>query len=493
MPFETTTRRRSVAAITVSLLLLLPAAAAQAVDAPPAPGQSAPAAASTETPAPAPASTLTISSDKSLVNPGKKLTGKIDGLVAGPAARVTLVATHVAGTSPEDLSCTVSATDAAGTFECTVPESQPEGTYRLVLNQKDAAGDERSASTEDVYILAANKYAPQITGPGLPIGPGTNPALMGTGYRPGGTVTVASSNGFFIPGGVADIDDKGNFGVSLRTSSFTPEGQYGITVTDDITGVKREISLYVLRATPTLTIADNTGIQGDYSTDVDGLGFAEGRYDGDLKLYAADGTTVVATLATGVAIADTKLTKTVVTIPAAIGQGLYQLAIVVPGHAETQEVRLAANWIAVFPLQNAVVPPAQGGTGGSVPPVMEPPAVVVPPVAETPVLPLLHQSGDARNRDPFALASASERQAPDLNATSPSLKADGTGNVSVDPTPKAQSAVPSLPQPGPDAAQVVQVKETQEVWPFVVVGLIAIMVGLAAGYMISRAQRGRST
>lgn len=494
MPFETSTIARRVAAVTAGMLLLLPAAAHAAEDLPsvtagqtPSPASSPTADRTTPAGEPAaetPAVPLAITPDRTLVSPGKALSGNVDGLVPDEDATVVLEATFDGGPAALPCNVTVREDNTTGTFECEVPGSQAEGSYRLALSQKDAEGNPRSANSADIYVLEANKYDPQISGPTLPVAPGTAPALKGSGYRPGGTVTVESSNSFFIPGGVADVDKQGDFGVSLRTSSFTPEGQYSITVTDDITGVKRELSFYVLRATPTLGVTRNTGIQGEFSTSVQGEGFADGSYDGALKLYAADGTTEVATLAERVTINGTKLPETAVTIPAWIGQGLYQLAVVVP------EGRLAASWIAVFPKPAADVTPT-----APAPPVIVPPSVVVPPVAKGPVkeepeLPFLHQAGTVQDHNPFVPAAA--RQATDLNASSPLLGADGSGTVAQDPTPQAEAADTTEPQ-APEAAPVVQVKTSQEAWPLVLVGLISIIIGLAAGFLISRAQRGRNS
>lgn len=454
------------------------------------------------TPAAAAAAAVKVSSDKPAVAVGKTLTGAIQGLTVDQVATVALVSTDTSPSKPADLACTVTpATSGAQkkTIRCDVPQSQPKGVYQLKASYKDSAGADLIATSEDVQVYL---YDPQISGPTLPVSPGTNTTIKGSGYQPESTVQVSSSS-FLITGGEATVDKDGNFTFTLKLSPFTPEGRYTVTVTDPATRDKQQLSVYVLRGNATLQVTQNSGVQGGFSTDVSGDGFStsDTAYSVDLKLYDASGSSVLATLATGVQVSQSKLPSTKVQVPGKVGPGLYQVSAVAKDSNEN-DVRLAATWIAVFPTKEVIVTPPTVIT--------QPPVIVTPPKTETPnfiaplitpapapapapvsvLPPLAHQLGGTGVVNSFGINTDSTTRIPDLNSSTPSPKPDGGGSLSKDPTPTPSKSSPASPQA--DAPVTSQAQSSQDIWPLILVGIIAIVLGLILGYFIALAGRRRS-
>jgi hypothetical protein len=432
-----------------------------------------------------PATPITVTVDQVSAQPGGTFTGKVDGLDPLLPATATLARTFPA-TPAVKTNCvlTVQATNQA--LSCALPGNQDQGAYDVTVTQ-DAGGKTRTGTSSTVYVVQAGVYDPRVTGPNLPIAPGTAASIKGTGFVPGGTVTLDTGNVMLL-GGTATADGSGNFDFALTPSPFTPQGQYFVNVVDDITGVSAQVSVYVLRANATLASTVSTGVEGGYSTTISGTGFSAGSYALDLTLYNSDGTAIVSRLARNVAVQNGALASTSVAIPASAPPGLYQVA------ATSGDARLAATWIAVFPKPSVLVP---------VTPVA--PVVAIVPVAPLPTdpavkapapapVPLIHQIIAAPTTDPFARAV--NDQVPNLNSSA--TNAANGGVLGKDPTPTALGETSGSPsssatQDAAAATASTQVSETSDFpwWLLVLVALIAVAVGLASGYGIAAAGRRR--
>ncbi|NYE95017.1 hypothetical protein FHU41_001238 [Psychromicrobium silvestre] len=448
-------------------------------------------------------STITVTLSKNTTKPGQTVVGTVGGLTATDPATVTLVAQQTAGPQPSDFVCDPIPAGAAPNINCVLPVDQPEGTYHVVVTQPDALGVPQSGSSEDLYVLNVDTYNPQIAAPSLPIVPGSTGTLTGTGYSPGSQVKI-STDAVRIPGGTATIDASGNFSFTLQPGPFTQEGAHTVTVVDQTTGVTREATIYVLRASGNLQLSVNTGVEGGYSTNVTGDSFSDGSYQVDLKLYSSDGATVVADLASGVQISNNAFSATPVSVPATAAEGLYQVSATTTDPDSGQVIRLAATWLAVFPKTKTVAAPPQiieKPVYVTVPAAPAPAPLPIAPVikvqaaAPAPLPALIHQATTTLSDDPFGLkADAAAKQLPNLNSSSPTVK-PGAGSVSADPTPQKpspeQSGGSSTAQGAPlSGTQIVQ--SSQDIWPLIWVGLIFILIGLILGYIIALAGTRRN-
>lgn len=519
-PKNVTALRIGLAALTVSSLLSLPVVASQAVTtatvvATPTPSPSAPAggnlpatAPSTVSSAPAaatppaqpspsqpptppaPSGPVTVTVNQASTQPGGTFTGSVQGLDPLLPAQATLTRTYPV--SPAITSnCVLAPQPANQVLSCALPGNQAPGAYEVVVTQTDAGGTTRTGTSTTVYVAKTADYDPHVTGPNLPIAPGTAASIKGTGFVPGGTVSLTTGS-LLLPGGTATADAGGSFDFALTSSPFTPEGQYLVNVVDDTTGVSAQLSVYVLRANASLSSTVSTGVVGGYTTTISGTGFSAGSYELDLTLYNSDGTNIVAQLAEDVAIMDGTLASTSVTIPANTPAGLYQIA------ATSGQARLAATWIAVFPKPNVVAPDEP------VLPVVTPVVPIVPvvplptdPTVEAPApapVPLTHKIIAAPTTDPFTRLLTNS--VPDLNSSIPNA-ANG-GLLSQDPTPELSAENPgpeisTAPQDGPAEANSSQVSATSDFpwWVLILVGVIAAGLGLGGGYGLAAAGRRR--
>lgn len=519
-PKNVTALRIGLAALTVSGLFGLPVVASQAattatVVATPAPSASAPAsgnlpattpsavpsAPATATPPappspsqlptpPAPSGPITVNVDQTSAQPGGTFTGTVQGLDPLLPAQATLHRTYAANPAITS-SCALTPQPAHQVLTCALPGNQPQGAYEIVVTQTDAGGKTRTGASSPVYVVQTAVYDPRVTGPNLPIAPGTPANIKGSGFVPGGTVSLTTGS-VLLPGGTATVDGGGNFDFVLTPSPFTPEGQYLANVVDDTTGVSAQLSVYVLRANASLSSTVRTGVVGGYTTTISGTGFSAGSYALDLTLYNSDGTSIVAQLAQNVAVKDGALASTSVTIPASTPAGLYQVA------ATSGQARLAATWIAVFPKPSVVTPDTP------VLPVVTPMIPIVPvvplpsdPTVKAPApapVPLTHQIIAAPTADLFARPV--KDRVPDLNSSTPN--ASNGGLLSQDPTPELFGETPRsqtspAPQDGPAAADSTHVSATSDFpwWLLILVALIAVAIGLAGGYGIAAAGRRR--
>ncbi|WP_285728236.1 hypothetical protein [Psychromicrobium xiongbiense] len=447
------------------------------------------AAAQTATAPSAPvAPPITVNLDQASVQPGETLTGTVDGLDATLPAQATLTRTYPAKPSVT-LDCTLSPQTttpppAGQKLSCVLPNNQAQGTYDVVVSQNDANGKPRTGASGTVYVVKTSSYDPRISGPTLPIAPGTSTSIKGAGFVPGGDITV-STGSFLLPGGTATADAQGNFDFALTSSPFTNEGQYIVNVTDTLTGVSAQLSIYVLRANAVLNSTINTGTKGGYTTEISGNGFSAGKYTLDLTLYTSDGTTVVSQLAQNVSVNNATLASTSVKIPASTPAGLYQIA------ATSGSARLAATWIAVFPEPTVTAPIAPATPVIPIIPVTPLPTDPAVKAPEPAPVPLVHQIIGAPNTDPFA--QLGKNPLPDLNS---STTTPTGGLVGKDPTPVTPGATPdSSPAPttqnAPVAAAPSQASNTSEFlwWLLILVALIAIVAGLAGGYFLAAANR----
>lgn len=481
-------------AAAVGTIAPTPTATAPAIGNPPTPAPSPSASSASAQPSRQPISAalasptppISVTVDQVSAQPGGTFTGKVDGLDPLFPATVTLARTFPASPAvTSDCILTVQATNQD--LSCALPGNQAQGAYEVTVTQAGPGGKTRTGSSSTVFVVQTGVYNPRVTGPNLPIAPGAAASVKGTGFVPGGTVSL-STGSVLLPGGTATVDAGGNFDFALTPSPFTPQGQYMVNVVDDITGVSAQLSVYVLRANATLSSTVSTGVAGGYSTAISGAGFSAGSYALDLTLYNSDGTSVVSQLAQSVAVQNGALASTSVTIPASTPPGLYQVA------ATSGDARLAATWIAVFPKPTVLAPVTPAA-----------PVVAIVPVAPLPTdptvkapapapVPLVHQIIAAPATDPFARLA--NTQVPDLNSSS--TNAANGGLLGKDPTPTAlgqASGSPSSPatQDAPTAAASTQVSATSDFpwWILVLVALIAAAVGLAGGYGIAAAGRKR--
>ncbi|MFH5877752.1 hypothetical protein [Arthrobacter sp. NA-172] len=433
-----------------------------------------------------PAPPITVTVGQVSAQPGGTFTGTVDGLDALLPAQATLTRTFPASpTVTTDCVLNAQATNRA--LSCALPGNQAQGAYEVSVTQAGTGGKTRTGTSSAVYVVQSGAYDPRVTGPGLPIAPGAAASIKGTGFVPGGTVSL-STGSVMLPGGTATADPSGNFDFALTPSPFTTQGQYFVNVVDDITGVSAQLSVYVLRPNAALSSTVSTGVAGGYSTTISGAGFSAGSYALDLTLYNSDGTTVVSQLAQQVAVQNGALVSTPVAIPAITPPGLYQVA------ATSGDARLAATWIAVFPKPTVLAPVTPAA-----------PVVAIVPVAPLPTdptvkapapapVPLIHQIIAVPATDPFA--GLANSQVPDLNSSS--TNAANGGLLGKDPTPTAlgqTSGSPGSPaaQDAPAAAASTQVSTTSDFpwWLLVLVALIAVAIGLAGGYGIAATGRKR--
>lgn len=503
------------ATLAAGSLLALPVAASQAAGPTAAvvgattPAVSAPASGTTPAPTPSPSASsgqaqpsrppisaasapltpstpVTVTLDQVSAQPGGAFTGKVEGLDPLLPAQATLARTFPAS-PPVTTNCVLTVQATNQSLSCALPGNLAQGAYEVTVTQAAAGGKTRSGTSGTVFVVQTGVYAPSVTGPNLPISPGAASSIKGTGFVPGGTVSL-STGSVLLPGGTATVGAGGNFDFALTPSPFTPQGQYFVNVVDDLTGVSAQLSVYVLRANATLSSTVSTGVAGGYSTAISGVGFSAGSYALDLTLYNSDGTSVVSQLAQSVAVENGALASTSVTIPASTPPGLYQVA------ATSGEARLAATWIAVFPKPTVLAPVTPAAPVVAIVPVAPlptDPAVKAP--APAPV-PLVHQIIAAPTTDPFARLA--NTQVPDLNASS--TNSPNGGLLGKDPTPTAvgqASGTPSSPatQEAPAAAASTQVSATSDFpwWIMILVALIAVAIGLAGGYGIAAAGRKR--
>ncbi|MBT2533901.1 hypothetical protein J7E83_17575 [Arthrobacter sp. ISL-48] len=443
----------------------------------------------TQTP-PAVSGPITVTVDQVSAQPGGTFTGSVMGLDPLFPAQATLTRTYPSRPAVTS-TCVLTPQPANQDLSCALPGDQAQGAYDVVVAQADAGGKTRTGTSTTVYVVQTPVYDPHVTGPNLPIAPGTSASIKGTAFVPGGTVTLTTSS-LLLPGGTATVDAGGNFDFVLTPSPFTPEAQYVVNVVDDTTGVNAQLSVYVLRANASLASTVNTGVVGGYNTTISGTGFAAGSYALDLTLYNSDGTTIVTQLAKNVAVKDGALASTSVTIPANTPAGLYQVA------ATSGQARLAATWIAVFPEPTVVTPDKPGL------PVVTPVVPIVPvaplpsdPTVQAPApapVPLIHQIIAAPTTDPFTRLLTDK--VPDLNSSTPN--AANSGLLSQDPTPEVfgqtpgSQTTPTTPE-GPTAAATTQVSATSDFpwWVLILVGVLAAGLGLGGGYGIAATGRKR--
>jgi hypothetical protein len=440
-----------------------------------------------QTPTPqAPFGPITVTVDQVSAQPGGTFTGSVKGLDPLLPAQATLNRTYPS--SPTITSdCVLTPQPANQVLSCALPGNQAQGAYDVVVIQADAGGKTRTGTSTTVYVVRTAVYDPHVAGPNLPIAPGTAASIKGTGFVPGGTVTLSTSS-LLLPGGTASVDAGGNFDFALTSSPFAPEGQYVVNVVDDTTGVSAQLSVYVLRANASLSSTVSTGVEGGYTTTISGTGFSAGSYKLDLTLYNSDGTAVVSQLAQNVAVEGGALASTSVSIPANTPAGLYQIA------ATSGDARLAATWIAVFPKPTVLTPVTPVAPVAAILPVVPLPTdPTVKAPAPAPV-PLIHQIVAAPTTDPFARLA--NTQVPDLNSSSTNA-ADG-GLLGKDPAPTAlgqASGPPASPatQDARAAATSTQVSATSDFpwWLLVLVALIAVAIGLGGGYGMAVAGRKR--
>lgn len=441
------------------------------------------------------ATTVKVSADKAAIAAGKTLTGAIEGLGADQHVTASLVSTDNSADKPDDLLCTVAPGALRQTISCDIPKDQAPGTYRLTATYQDADEQSVTTSSDDIQVYL---YDPRISGPNLPVSPGTSISIKGSGYQPGSTLQIATT--FYLTGGQAAVDQDGNFTFELKVSPFAPEGEYPVTVTDPATGIQQQLTVYVRKGNATLQVEQDSG-QAGFSTTVSGSGFSDNDtpYPVDLKIYDADGTSVLAVLASGVEISNGVLPGTLVQIPASATPGLYQISAVANAESsQTSDLRLAATWIAVFPPKETIVTPPVIVTPPPVviitPPVTTPtttqPTQILPPSpAPAPALPpLAHQLGAIGISNPFSAVAYRLNRIPDLNSSTPSPNPQSGGSISADPTPEGNSSA----TPQEETAAINQAQSSQEIWPMVLVGLIAIVLGLALGYFLALAGRRRS-
>lgn len=405
-------------------------------------------------------------------------------------AQATLNRTYPAAPAISS-SCVLTLQPAKSALACAVPANQAQGAYQVIVTQADAVGSSREGTSSTVNVVQTANYNPHVTGPNLPIGPGKTDSIKGTGFIPGGTVSL-STNSPLLPGGAATVDANGNFDFALTPKRFAPEGPYIVNVIDDTTGVSAQLQVYVLQAHASLSASVNSGVVGGYTTTINGAGFASGSYTLDLALYSSDGTTVVAELAHGVAVNDGALASTSVTIPDTTPAGMYQVAAI------SGQAQVAATWIAVFPKPTVITPETP------VLPVITPviPIVPVAPLPSDPAgqasapapVPLIHRVIAAPTTDPFM--QVLKDKVPDLNSSTPHAAKDGF--LSQDPTLEAieqdqGSQVTPSPQDGATVVDSSHASETSDFpwWLLILVAIIAAGLGLGGGYGIASNSRRR--
>ncbi len=396
-------------------------------------------------------------------------------------AQATLHRTYAANPAITS-SCALTPQPAHQVLTCALPGNQPQGAYEIVVTQTDAGGKTRTGVSAPVYVVQTAVYDPRVTGPNLPIAPGTPANIKGSGFVPGGTISLTTSS-VLLPGGTATADAGGNFDYALMSSPFTPEGQYLVSIVDDTTGVSAQLSVYVLRANASLSSTVSTGVVGGYTTTISGTGFSAGSYELDLTLYSSDGINIIAQLAQNVAVKDGALAGTAVTIPANTPAGLYQVA------ATSGQARLAATWIAVFPKPSVVTPDEP------VLPVVTPVVPIVPvaplptdPTAKAPdpaPVPLTHKIIAAPTTDPFTRLLTN--RLPDLNSATPNAATGGL--LSQDPSLEANgqdggSQISQSPLDGATAEESTQASAPSDFpwWLLILVAVIAAGLGLGGGY-----------
>lgn len=523
-PKNVTALRMGLAALTVCSLFGLPVVASQAattVNVVPTPVPSASAPVSGNLPAttpstapsgpatpptqpspsqpptpPAPSGPITVSVDQASAQPGGTFSGAVQGLDPLLPAQATLHRTYPEN-PPITSSCTLTPQPAHQLLSCSLPGNQPQGAYEIVVTQTDSGGKTRTGASSPVYIVQSAVYDPRVTGPSLPIAPGTPANIKGSGFVPGGTVSLTTGS-VLLNGGTATVDAGGNFDFAVMSSPFTREGQYLVSIVDNTTGVSAQLSVYVLRANASLSSTVSTGVVGGYTTTISGTGFSAGSYELDLTLYSSDGLNIVANLAQDVPVRDGALTGTEVTIPVNTPAGLYQVA------ATSGQARLAATWIAVFPKPSVITPDKP------TPPVVAPVVPIVPVVPIIPVaplpndpkveapapapVPLTHKIVAAPTTDPFSRLLTN--RVPDLNSSTPNAATGGL--LSQDPIPEVsgeaeESQITPAAPDGATAADSSQASATSGFpwWVLIVVGVLAAGVGLGGGYGMAAAGRKR--
>lgn len=507
--------KASLATITIGSLIAFPVLTAYATDpahtsTPDSTTAATAPSSSSEAPwvAPSENAAVMVRAGRRSVRPGEVLNGTVTGLPQKQDTRpqgqpvAVLTASYVNGPSPRPVTCTIIPQSKQHTIMCTVPGQQPVGRYRLQVTYPHGNGLKQTVSSEDVYIVTLSDYRPQLTTPSLPINPGDSAPVLGSGFQPSQdnkpsvqiTVRPLSLVGPRDETILADQEGRINF--NFATGRNIATGPYEVTATDLSTNVSARTTVYVL-TDATLEVSQNTGKEGAAtSTVVSGRGFSHREPTVKLSLFASGSAQELLSLANPVAIDGNRLPETPVTLPAHLSPGMYRIA------AMATTTPLATTWIAVFPREKTTPPAVVGPRGGSqttvtsLVPAPALPPILVPARPETAATPaaLNHRLGIGSIVNPFAPSTLQERRIPDLNASTSGPEARNTVGLTEDPhDPQAGSreGAESPETTGSQAGTANPMKVSPDMWPIVLTGALAILLGLVTGYLLALSGRRR--
>ncbi|MFE7408003.1 choice-of-anchor G family protein, partial [Isoptericola sp. NPDC057559] len=217
--------------------------------------------------------------DPATVVPGGTTT--VTGAGFTPGSDVTVQLTDPDGNAVGDPVTVPATADGAVTTPLTVPDGADPGAYTVVATDVTGASAQADLSVIDPAVAAD---------------PGTVPAggtttVTGTGFTPGGDVTVQLTDGTGAAVGdpvTTTADDAGAIEVDLPTGAGTTPGAYTVVATD-VSGLTAETPLAVTDA-PTVAVDPGTVPAGGTTT-VTGTGFTPGS-EVSVQLTDSDGVPV---------------------------------------------------------------------------------------------------------------------------------------------------------------------------------------------------------